>query len=169
MGLSASPALQCLGLTGTGLHRADEPIDQRPRGSNARRLSPTKDSRLPRPDHHPARSNNDVFPSASPSWLSSMPATTPFNSDRGATSKKTPRKLRPTSKKTQAPHACTVENLRRSRNQRRSGGSFGGTLKRSFLGSAEPDTEGCDGARRSQGHREVGPGRAAPWWCQTLD
>jgi hypothetical protein len=49
VGFSAGPAIQCPGLTGIGHHRADKPTDQRPRESHARRLSPTKDSRLPRP------------------------------------------------------------------------------------------------------------------------
>jgi hypothetical protein len=35
------------------------------------------------PDLHPARPSDDVFPSAWPSWLSSTPATTPINGDRG--------------------------------------------------------------------------------------
>ena len=54
------------------------------------------------PDLHPARPNNDVFPSASPSWLSSTPATTPFNSDRGARPPTFKGDSRKTSKKTQA-------------------------------------------------------------------
>jgi hypothetical protein len=48
VGLSG-PAIQCPGLTGAGRHRADKATGQRPRESHARRLSPTKDSRLPRP------------------------------------------------------------------------------------------------------------------------
>jgi hypothetical protein len=58
------------------------------------------------PDHHPARPNNDVFPSASPSWLSSTPATTPFNGDRGARPPTFKGDSRKTSKKTQAPHTA---------------------------------------------------------------
>jgi hypothetical protein len=48
VGFSASPAIQCPVLTEIGHRRADKATDQRPRESHARRLSPTKDSRLPR-------------------------------------------------------------------------------------------------------------------------
>jgi hypothetical protein len=62
VGLPASPAIQCPGLTRIGHHRADEPTDQRPRGSHARRLSPTEDSRLPRPRSPSCPSQQRRFP-----------------------------------------------------------------------------------------------------------
>jgi hypothetical protein len=56
------------------------------------------------PDLHPARPNDDVFPSAWPSWLSFTPATTRLNGDRGARPPTFKGDSRKTSKKTQAPH-----------------------------------------------------------------
>jgi hypothetical protein len=56
------------------------------------------------PDLHPARPNDDVFPSAWPSRLSFTPATTSFNADRGACPPTFKGDSRKTSKKTQAPH-----------------------------------------------------------------
>jgi hypothetical protein len=55
------------------------------------------------PDLHPAQPNDDVFPSASPFWLSFTPATTTFNGDRGACPPTFKGDSRKTSKKTQAP------------------------------------------------------------------
>jgi hypothetical protein len=51
------------------------------------------------PDLHPAQPNDDVSPSAWPSWLSFTPATTPINGDRGAR----PPTFKGDSRKTQAP------------------------------------------------------------------
>jgi hypothetical protein len=102
--LSPSPAIQCPGLTRIGHHRADKATAQRPRESHAGVCPRRKIADFLGPDHHPARPNNDVFRSASPSWLSSTPATTPFNGDRGARPPTFNGDSRKTSKKTQAPH-----------------------------------------------------------------
>jgi hypothetical protein len=65
------------------------------------------------PDLHPARPNDDVFPSAWPSWLSFTPATTRLNGDRGARPPTFKGDSRKTSKKTQAPHTgAGAERLR---------------------------------------------------------
>jgi hypothetical protein len=49
VGLPAGPAIQRPGLTGAGHHRADEPTDQRPRGSHVLRPPLMEDPHLPRP------------------------------------------------------------------------------------------------------------------------
>jgi hypothetical protein len=73
------------------------------------------------PDLHPAEPNDDVSPSSWPSWLSSTPATTPINGDRGARPPTFKGDSRKTSKKTQAPH--TGENLQEDSGTTHRGGA----------------------------------------------